>query len=233
VTSSDCSLGGLTAGVGLRTNDVDYTLSIVKAPYMTRVGDGPFPTELGGARSAAWCNSSVASRKTELERYPKARLNDAKDDFEQGVAIRRAGNEYGATTGRARRVGWLDIPLLRYAARFGSRNLAITKADVLSECRRIPICTQYRYDGEDYRVGEITLTRGTLLDTAIMDSFVLERCHPIYTDLPGWCCSLEGIRAASELPKQLHSIILAIEKLADVQVDVLSIGPDRDETIVL
>lgn len=232
VTSSDCSLTGLAEGVGLRTEHIDYVLGVVKAPYMSRVGKGSFPTELGASASAEWCGAAGATKETEREKYPNASI-DASDPFEQGVAIRQRGNEYGATTGRLRRVGWLDLPLLRYASEYGSYSLALTKVDVLNDCKVIKICTRYRYEGDDYRVGELNLTHGDILDTAIMDAYVLEHCVPIYTDYPGWCCNLRGIQTRSDLPTELQKILEEIEWLAGVKIDVLSVGPDRDETIVL
>jgi adenylosuccinate synthase len=231
VTSSDCSLAGLAEGVGLRTRNVDYVLSVVKAPYMTRVGKGPFPTELGGHVSAEWCSTEEARKGPEREKYPQASVNSS-DSLEQGVAIRQAGNEYGATTGRPRRVGWLDLPLLRYAAQYGSSKLALTKVDVLNDCKVIWLCVQYRYEGDDYRVGDRQLRRGDFLGVAIMDAYVMEHCTPVYLALPGWCRDLSGIRSVEDLPPELLSIVGAIESRANVTVDVLSIGPDRNETIV-
>ncbi len=232
VTSSDCSLSGLAEGVGLRTEHVDYVLGVVKAPYMSRVGKGPFPTELGGGQSAGWCSTPGATKEVEWETYPHASIN-ATDSFEQGVAIRQAGNEYGATTGRLRRVGWLDLPLLRHAIFHGSKTLALTKVDVMNPCEVIRICIAHRYIGDDYRVGEKLLTQGAILKTAIVDSFVLERCEPVYRDFPGWCCDLSGIRSAAEVPEKLRAIIRFVEKECGVQVDILSVGAERSETIVL
>ena len=109
VTASDCTIGGLAKGVGLKVSDVDLTLGIVKAPYMTRVGEGPFPTELGGTKSAEWCGTAGITKDIEKEKFPNASVNET-DEFVQGVGIRKAGFEYGATTGRPRRTGWLDLP---------------------------------------------------------------------------------------------------------------------------
>ncbi|HEY4517610.1 MAG TPA: adenylosuccinate synthetase, partial [Candidatus Paceibacterota bacterium] len=235
VTSSDCSLTGLAEGVGLRSEHVDYTLGVVKAPYMTRVGKGPFPTELGGEASATWCNSPNGTKGYEQEKFPHASVNSA-DPFEQGVALRHLGNEYGSTTGRLRRVGWLDLPLLRYAKRYGSKQglgtVALTKVDVMSSCETVKLCIGYEYQGEDYRVGARVLTRGTRLETAIIDSTVLERSLPIYEEFPGWMSDLSGIRSRNDLPLNLRKIIAAIERNGEVAVDVLSLGPDRDETLV-
>jgi adenylosuccinate synthase len=239
VTSSDCSLSGLAEGVGLRTEHVDYTLGVVKGPYMTRVGKGPFPTELGGEFSDRWCGAPNATKLHEQEQYPNASVNTS-DAFEQGVAIRRLGDEYGATTGRLRRVGWLDLPLLSYASRYGRKqcgsersSIALTKVDVLNTCKTIKLCTGYRYEGVAYRSGETTFDPGSELRVAEVDSHVLEHCVPIYSEFPGWCSSLKGMKNANDLPPELLAIINEIERSANVRVDVLSIGADRDETIVL
>jgi adenylosuccinate synthase len=235
VTSSDCSLAGLAQGVGLKTEHVDYTLGIAKAPYMSRVGKGPFPTEFGGMQSDEWCSGGGASREIESEDFAHATVNSL-SEFTQGVAIRRAGKEYGATTGRARRVGWLDVPLLRYAAGYSgcSRGaLALTKVDVMSECKVIKLCTAHRFEGPPYWMGDDLLTSGRLLETAVMDTQVLGQCAPIYKEMPGWECSLDGMRSESELPAQLRSLVSEIAARTKVAVEVVSIGPERDETVVL
>jgi adenylosuccinate synthase len=232
VTSSDCSIAGLTEGVGLRTEHVDYELGVVKGPFMTRVGNGAFPTEHGGERSAKWCASVAVTKEVERDRYPDVSINSV-DSFEQGVAIRQAGNEYGATTGRLRRVGWLDLPLLRYAVQHGSSNIALTKVDILNECKVIKLCVQYRYEGDDYRVGDKLLKRGDALDVAVMDAYVMAHCVPMYVDLPGWCCDLSGIRSVESLPPKLLAVVREIERRAGVRVDVLSVGADREDTIIL
>lgn len=228
VTSSDCSLAGLAKGVDLDISQIDYTLGVVKAPYMTRVGHGPFPTELGGRDSAQWCGRKGMTRVREREAHPAASLNSA-NHFEQGVAIRQAGEEYGATTGRLRRVGWLDLPLLRWAIRYGLHGrggLALTKPDVLNGCQTIKICTRYHYEGDNYWVGDTLLTPGAFLDTAVMDSYVLEHCAPMYRELPGW----SDLRSPEDA---LAGLIGIIETYCGTTVDVVSIGAERDALVVL
>ncbi len=229
-TSSDCSLAGLALGVGLWTDDVQQVINVAKAPYMTRVGAGPFPTELGGAESAGWC----ATRRRKDEGIDNI---NSLDPFLQGAAIRQVGNEYGATTGRPRRVGWLDLPLLRYASYWGKHRGAsqviLTKVDVLNECQKIRLCTGHIYEGEEYQVGQAVLKKGTLLDRAIMDTHVLERCTPLYSDYPGWGCPLGKEMAWKDLPVNLQGIVGAIERQAGVEVIGLSMGPDREDMIVI
>ena len=154
VTASDCTVQGLAKGVGLTAADVDQTISIVKAFYMTRVGDGPVPTEMGGAKSAEWCATKGVNRNLEKDRFPSVSIadieslatskHDSENELKLGIAIRKLGKEYGATTGRPRRVGWLDLPLLRYSSQIAGKhgkNIALTKIDVLNQCPLIRVCT--------------------------------------------------------------------------------------------
>jgi adenylosuccinate synthase len=210
VTSSDCSLEGLARGAGISTSRIDYVLGVVKAPYMTRVGNGPFPTEIHG---------------------------------EEAETIRKAGNEFGATTGRPRRIGRLDLPLLRYAVQFGSTTalpkhratVALTKVDVMNDCDVVLICTHYKFVGDDYHFGNEVLTNGIEIDevdSGIMDAQVLEHCVPVYKEFPGWKCDLKKTDTKHELPLPLRKIISYIEDQAEIQVVLVSIGADREDTIV-
>ncbi|MBU6323822.1 adenylosuccinate synthase [Patescibacteria group bacterium] len=230
VTSSDCSIEGLAKGVGLRPDDVDVSIGVAKFPYMTRVGEGPFPTELGGTESAAWC--STATKEEEAKKYPGASVN-AKDEMEQGVGMRLAGFEYGATTGRPRRTGWFDLPLFRYALRNGANSIALTKLDVLDGCETIRIATAYRYDGPAYRVGALELTPGTELTTAVMDPVVLKNVTPVYKEFPGWLSPLGKAREKGALPQKLLDLLDFIRKESGASLDLLSVGPDRDDILVI
>lgn len=224
VTSSDCSIQGLAKGVGLSEKQVDLTLGIAKAFFMTRVGEGPFPTECGGTASATWCGTKGVDRTFELERFGSVSVNDP-DPYRQGIGIRMAAREYGATTGRPRRVGWLDIPLLRYAVQTGIQGLILTKLDSLDGCKTIKLCTAYEYQGPDYQLGERTLRRGDRLDVAVPHSDVLQYCEPIYQEFPGW-------QAAATQPPELMTIIKYLETEVGKPAVILSVGPDRDQTIV-
>lgn len=242
VSASDASLAGLAKGVGLLSSQVDLTLGIVKAPYMTRVGEGPFPTEMGGKESDIWCSTVAekmrrqkpfsSTREMEREEYGYIRLGEASNEFFESIAVRIAGDEYGATTGRPRRTGWLDLPLLRYARQFNGLDVILTKLDVLSNCPIIKVCTCYKYDGPDYRIdGEKTLTKGEEINVAIPSAEVLEYCRPVYREFPGWLCDISQAKSMDELPIQLKEIIEFIEQQARVNVRVLSVGSDRDQTI--
>ncbi len=230
VTSSDCSIQGLAKGVGIREHDVDLALGIVKAFYMTRVGEGPFPTELGGERSAEHCRT--ATKATEVEEYPDASL-DADDEFVRGVAIRRVGGEYGATTGRPRRTGWLDLPLIRYSAgRLTGPNVILTKLDILDGAASFKICDAYEYDGPDYVRGDRVFKKGDVIREAVPDLEVIKYCRPHYIEFPGWHETIRTIRRYAELPEELRNAVRFVEKEAGVNVAIISVGPDREETIV-
>jgi adenylosuccinate synthase len=234
VTSSDCTLSGLAQGVRLQKSDVDLSLGIIKFPYMTRVGAGPFPTELGGQSSDEWCNGGKADRNIEKANYGTPSVND-ENEFLQGIAIRQAGDEYGATTGRPRRIGWLDLPLLRYVMGFNSPDVVLTKIDVLNECKIIKICTCYEYIGtEPYYIGsDRVILRGENLDIAIVDSKILSKCRSVYRMFPGWNCTLKGCQKYEDLPKELRKIIEFVEVETGINIKMISIGADREDTIIM
>ena len=186
VTSSNTTAGNAAAGSGLGPRDVGYVLGIAKA-YATRVGGGPFPTELH-------------------------------DDVGRHLAAR--GSEFGATTGRPRRCGWLDVAGLRRAVRINSvSGLCITKLDVLDELAEVRLCTGYRIGGERR-------------DTPPGSAEALARCEPVYEDLPGWRSPTVGARSRDDLPPRARAFIKRIESLAGVPIDIISTGAGRDETIL-
>jgi adenylosuccinate synthase len=232
VTSSDCSAQGLTRGVGLSDCNLDLTLQIVKAFYMTRVGGGPFPTELGGEASAKHCGQEGMTEAVESQLYPNASVNDD-NELAQGVGFRKKGKSYGATTGRPRRTGWLDLPVLRYAVKDSGPNLVLTKLDVLSECETIKICEAYIYEGPVYRYGCQTLKSGDRLEVAIPQSEVLEFCRPVYREFPGWMSDIRDARNVKDLPQKLARIIDYVATSTKSNPQILSVGPDREETIIL
>ena len=186
VTSSNTTAGNAAAGSGLGPRDVGYVLGIAKA-YATRVGGGPFPSELH-------------------------------DDVGRHLAAR--GSEFGATTGRPRRCGWLDVAGLRRAVRINSvSGLGITKLDVLDELAEVRLCTGYRIGGERR-------------DTPPGSAEELGRCEPVYEDLPGWRSPTAGVRSRDDLPPRARAFIERIESLAGVPIDIVSTGAGRDETIL-
>jgi adenylosuccinate synthase len=187
VTSSNTTAGGMCTGCGVGPKAVDYILGIVKA-YTTRVGAGPFPTELF-------------------------------DNVGQHLAKR--GHEFGATTGRARRCGWLDAVSLRRAMQVNSvTGLCITKLDVLDGLDVLKICVAYRNDGKD-------------VESPPIGADDYKECEPIYIDLPGWEESTLGVKSYADLPQNAKAYLKRIEGLLGVPVHMVSTGPERDQSIFL
>ncbi len=187
VTSSNTVAGAASVGSGLGPKCFDYILGIMKA-YCTRVGAGPFPTEL-------------------------------KDDIGKRIAER--GREFGSVTGRPRRCGWLDIVALRRAIQLNSLSgLCVTKLDVLDGLETIWVCTKYLLKGR-----EILEMPDEVTDFA--------ECEPVYEKFDGWQESTLGVKTFAELPKNAQHYLLSIEAMAGVPIDIVSTGPDRNETIML
>ena len=229
VTSSDASFHGLTHGLPIKREDI-FSLMIMKAFYMTRVGNGPFPTEFGGALSEAWCRH--AEREAEEGQYAHLTVNDP-DPFLQGIAIRMAGHEYGATTKRSRRTGWFDLPAAKYARLVNDTpNVVTTKSDVLDDCDTIKICVAYRYTGSNYHLGDQLLTKGTQFTVAPMDDFVLQYCEPEYREFPGWRSKTSDITDMRDMPAAFRTILDFCENEADFHTQICSVGPKRSQTII-
>ena len=185
VTSSNTTAGGICTGLGVPPSAIQETLGVVKA-YTTRVGMGPFPTEMD-------------------------------DDF--GARVREVGDEFGSTTGRPRRCGWLDIVGLRYASRInGFTQIGIAKLDVLDGLETIKICVRYESDGRT-------------VEHFPCDLDFLATCRPVYEDHPGWLASTRDARTFEELPQNARRYIEHREELMALPVKVVSVGPDRSETI--
>ena len=186
VTSSNTTAGGAATGSGLGPRSFDYILGITKA-YTTRVGSGPFPTELF-------------------------------DDV--GKHLSDKGHEYGATTGRARRCGWLDMVALKRSAVINSlTGICITKLDVLDGLDTLKICTSYRYEGQDIAVPPT-------------GAEAFEKCEPVYIELPGWQTSTNGVQNYDDLPENARAYLEKVESLLGVPIDIVSTGADRNETLI-
>ena len=184
VTSSNTTAAGACTGLGVAPNKIGDVFGIFKA-YTTRVGSGPFPTELFD---------------------------------EDGETMGRVGQEFGATTGRSRRCGWLDLVALRYACQInGVTQLMMMKGDVLSGFNTIKVCTAYNYKGE--------------VITHLPYNIEAENVTPIYTEFNGWSQDLTKMEEASQLPKELNDYINFLEKELDIPVKIVSVGPDRKQTI--
>jgi len=188
LTSSHPISGGVSIGTGVSPFMLKGALGVVKA-YTTRVGKGPFPTE----------------------------LHD-----ELGDLIREKGFEYGTTTGRARRCGWLDIVMLNYSNKInGFTSIVITKLDTLAGLDKLKICTGYELDGEVIEHFPASLE-------------TLERCNPIYEELNGWSeQDMENVKTYDELPENAKKYLKRIEELTNIKISIVSIGPERDQTIVI
>lgn len=212
VTSSSTTCGGVCTGLGVAPNKIGRVYGLFKA-YCTRVGSGPFPPELGEKESAEWCDTKTVSE--ENEEYPNADINDA-DPFIQGIALRRKGKEIGATTGRLRRCGWLDLPELKYACMInGVTDLVISKADVLSDIETIKVCTSYKI--HEYSTEKLPME--------IFGSLQAE-----YTELSGWT-DLSTAKKKTELPNTFVEYLEFIESETGIPINIISTGADRVQTI--
>ncbi|MBC7502120.1 MAG: adenylosuccinate synthase, partial [Herminiimonas sp.] len=189
VTSSNCVAGNAAAGTGVGPNMLHYILGITKA-YTTRVGSGPFPSELPTGQGV-------------------------------GEHLSRIGHEFGTVTGRARRCGWFDAALLKRSVQInGVSGMCLTKLDVLDGIDTLRICTGYRLDGKT-------------VDIFPVGAEDAGRCEPIYEEMPGWTGSTIGAKSLASLPTAARAYIKRIEELVGVPIDMVSTGPDREETIVL
>lgn len=185
VTSSNATAGGACTGTGIPPNRIDQVVGVIKG-YTTRVGEGPFPTELRDAL---------------------------------GEHLRAKGREYGATTGRPRRCGWFDAVVARYSAMVNGIDVwALTKMDVLDDLETIRVCVAYEYEGRR-------------LESVPASARVLERCRPIYEEMPGWKTCSAHVKRYEDLPQRARKYIEYLEALTRVPVRWLSLGPQRDSTI--
>jgi adenylosuccinate synthase len=232
-TSSDCSIEGLAKGSGLKEKDVGYVFGIAKSFYMTRVGNGPFPTEFGGKRSEKYCYEGH-EKKEEQQLYgvQLSELLNSKDEFMQGIGIRLLSDEYGATTGRTRRSGWLDLVALKYAMSINGPNLTLTKVDVLKGVKQIKLCIAYKYIGPEINFEGRMLKTGTMLKDFPRFSEILYECEPIYQDFSGWDEDISMMTQYDELPVQVKKIIEFMEEYTGGSIDIISVGPERDQTII-
>ncbi len=187
VTSSNTTSGGAATGTGVGPRYIDYVLGIVKA-YTTRVGAGPFPTELFDA---------------------------------DGEYLGEKGHEFGATTGRQRRCGWLDAVALRRSLDINSvSGMCITKLDVLDGMKTLKICVAYELEGKQ-------------VDTPPVGADKFEKCKPVFIEMPGWSESTVGAKSLDDLPQAARDYLDKVTELCETPIDIVSTGPDRAETIVL
>lgn len=230
VTSSDCSLNGTASGVGIPASEIDLPLGIVKFPYMTRVGAGPFPTESGGKKSDKYCASGLDNDIFfELKKYKIpfevvdgdakydhsheniVKLMNSEDEFLQGIGLRLAGEEYGATTKRPRRCGITDLEALKYAVGINGAQVILTKADVAKNWTKIRL--GYGYDFK-------------------MDAEHLKKVKVKYKNFSGFKEDISEIRDFDKLPKGLKESILFLEKYTGAKVCGISVGAKQDQMII-
>jgi adenylosuccinate synthase len=186
VTSSSATAGGVSVGTGVPPSKIGSVVGVVKA-YVTRVGAGPFPTELTDAT---------------------------------GEMLRSTGHEFGAVTGRPRRCGWFDVPLMRYTSMInGFNSLAMTKLDVLDQIESIKVCVAYRLGGK-------------LLESVPATAWELQEVEPVYETLPGWMSATAGLTEYDKLPQRARQYVEFLEGSCGVEVGCVSTGPEREQTIL-
>lgn len=187
VTSSNATAGGASTGSGIGPNKIERVIAVIKA-YTTRVGSGPFPTELFD---------------------------------ESGEFLRAKGFEFGTTTGRPRRCGWYDAPIARYTSRInGVTDFVLTKLDVLTGLKEIPVCVAYEADGKRF-------------DEVPVNQSHFHHAKPIYENFPGWDEDITGARTFADLPKNAQDYVRAIEAMSGARFSAIGVGPARDAIIVL
>ena len=190
VTSSNCVAGQASAGAGIGPGMLHYVLGITKA-YCTRVGGGPFPSEL-----------------------------DIEAEGAPGRQMSRKGREIGTVTGRKRRCGWFDVPALKRSIQInGVTGLCITKLDVLDGLSELKLCTGYKLNGK-------------VIDLLPMGSDEVADCQPVLESMTGWAESTAGVTTVDELPMAARAYLERIETLCDTRIDIISTGPERNETIL-
>ena len=189
VTSSNPTAGNASTGSGIGPRYIDHVVGVVKA-YTTRVGEGPFVTEL-------------------------------LDTDGPGHQIRETGHEYGTVTGRPRRCGWLDAFMLKYSARLNSLDcLAVTRLDILDKMPKIKMCVGYKIDGQEIKQIPASLN-------------VLAKVEPVFEEFEGWLTDITSIRTFDELPVQAKTYLNRLSEVAGVELGIVSVGPEREQTIVL
>lgn len=186
VTSSNCTAGGISTGLGISPKKIQSVLGVCKA-YKTRVGNGPFPTEITGST---------------------------------GEKIQKIGKEFGATTGRQRRVGWFDALVGKYSVMLnGIDSIALTKLDVFTTIEKLKICVAYKH-------------KGNILQNFTTNLKILQNCQPVYEELDGWWDDLTKIKTYDQLPNNAKKYLRRIEELLKTPISIISVGPQREQTIV-
>ncbi len=227
VTSSNATAGGALTGTGVSPLDIDEVIIVAKA-YTTRVGGGPFPTELGTEREISGeRRPDPAGRERLIHELFQKVITGKASEYEIGRYMRAVGDEYGATTGRPRRCGWQDTAILRHAAMVNGGSglhkkakFAVTKADILDRFEKILYSDRYSLDGI-----EIDYLPATPEEFA--------RCKPIYSEVTGWRQDTTGVRQYLDLPTEEIIYLKRLEEKTGIPIGIVSVGPDRNQTIIL
>ena len=216
VTSSHTVAGGVSTGLGIPPSLVGGSIGTLKA-YSTKVGEGPFPTELGGIKSAVWCRDKKFFYEKEKFPHPKIdNMINSKDEFLQGIALRRAGFEIGAVTGRLRRTGWLDIPLVHFTMKINNTTeLILTKLDIFDGFKKIKVCTDYIINNKKTTKIPFDLSR--------------EKIKCIYKSFPIWSGKLADY--GKKLPKEALNYVKYLEKTLGAKIIYVGTGPEEHQCI--
>jgi len=228
VTSSNCSAGGFATGLGISPQSVDRIYNILSA-YTTRVGAGPFPTELGTEEEI-----SIENGNNKMSFEQSAELaKTAVDDYTVGKIIRHIAGEFGTTTGRPRRTGWFDAVACSLAAKINGPDVIITKLDVLDVMPKIKICTAYEYTGPETWYNGKTIRNGDKFNVFPTDARILKYCRASeFMEFDGWNSDITSVRSFNDLPELTKKYLDGIEQTTGCKIKLVSVGPKRSQTIV-
>ncbi|MFH1316420.1 MAG: adenylosuccinate synthetase [Candidatus Woesearchaeota archaeon] len=236
VTSSSMDPGWLACGAGIPAGSIDKSYGIFRMPVMNRVGSGPFPTEFGGERSREYCDDHSHSKELEMKTYPDpVAMINGDDELMKGIGYRIISNNYGATTKRPRRTGWLDLVALKHAIRVSINRkkdaILATHIDDCDQADQVNVCTEYGYFGPERTYNGRTLKDGDIIKDFPTDARVLACCKPFYCPLKGWKESTRGLRKSSDVPENLIVLSDRLESSTGARIEAISVGPEPDELV--
>ncbi len=228
VTSSNCAAAGFATGTGIPPQTVDRIYNVMSA-YTTRVGAGPFPTELGTEEEI-----SVETADKKMSFQDAAILaKTAKDDYTFGKVIRHIAGEFGTTTGRPRRTGWFDAVACKFVVKINGPDVILSKLDVLDVMPNLKICTAYVYEGPDFWFNGKTVSAGEIFKNFPADSQILKYCKPAeYKEFKGWNENTTKISSFENLPTLAKEYLSGIEEATGCKIRIVSIGPKRSQTFL-
>ncbi len=227
VTSSNCAAGGFATGAGFSPGRIGRVYSVMSA-YMTRVGGGPFPTELGTEESISDENASMRMTQEEC----KLLAHTADDDYSIGKVLRHVAGEFGTTTGRPRRTGWFDAVACAHAVRVNGPDIIVSKLDVLDNLPLLRICTAYEYKGAEVFYNGTVLRSGAIIKVFLTDAQILAQCVPAeYEEFAGWEEDITTVRSYVELPEATREYLCGIAHHTGCTIRRVSVGPERNQTM--